>query len=51
MIGGLVLGIVEILSKTYISSQLSDAIVFGILVIVLLVKPTESWEKKVQEKV
>ena len=51
MIGGLVLGIVEIMSKTYISSQLSDAIVFGILVIVLLVKPTGILGKKVQEKV
>ncbi len=51
MIGGLVLGIIEILSKTYISSQLSDAIVFGILVIVLLVKPTGILGKKIQEKV
>lgn len=51
MIGGLLLGIVEILSKTYISSQLSDAIVFGILVIVLLVKPTGILGKKIQEKV
>ncbi len=51
MIGGLVLGIVEILSKTYISSQLSDAIVFGILVVVLLVKPTGILGKKIQEKV
>ncbi|SCY40104.1 MULTISPECIES: branched-chain amino acid ABC transporter permease [unclassified Butyrivibrio] len=51
MIGGLLLGIVEILSKTYISSQLSDAIVFGILVVVLLVKPTGILGKKIQEKV
>lgn len=51
MIGGLALGIVEILSKTYISSQLSDAIVFGILVVVLLVKPTGILGKQVQEKV
>ena len=51
MIGGLALGIVEILSKTYISSQLSDAIVFGILVVVLLVKPTGILGKVVQEKV
>ena len=51
MIGGLLLGIVEILSKTYISSQLSDAIVFGILVIVLLVKPTGIMGKVIQEKV
>ena len=51
LIGGLVLGIIEILSKTYISSQLSDAIVFGILVIVLLVRPTGILGKKVQVKV
>lgn len=51
MIGGLVLGIIEILSRTYISSQLSDAIVFGILIIVLLVKPTGILGKKIQEKV
>ena len=51
MIGGIVLGIVEILSKTYISSQLSDAIVFGILVIVLIVKPTGILGKVIQEKV
>ena len=37
MIGGIVLGIIEILSRTYISSQLADAIVFGILVVVLVV--------------
>ena len=51
LIGGMVLGIIEILSKTYISSQLSDAIVFGILVIVLLVRPTGILGKKVQVKV
>ena len=51
MIGGLLLGIIEILGKTYISSQLSDAIVFGILVIVLLVKPTGILGRNIQEKV
>lgn len=51
MIGGLMLGVVEILSRTYISSQLSDAIVFGILVVVLLVKPTGLFGKITQEKV
>ena len=51
MIGGLLLGIIEILSKTYISSQLSDAIVFAVLIIVLLVKPTGLMGRKIQEKV
>ena len=51
MIGGLLLGVIEILSKTYISSQLSDAIVFSVLIIVLLVKPTGLMGKVVQEKV
>ena len=40
LIGGILLGIIEILSKAYISSQLSDAIVFSVLIIVLLVRPT-----------
>jgi branched-chain amino acid transport system permease protein len=51
MIGGLVLGIIEILARTYISSQLSDAIVFSVLIIVLLVKPTGLMGKVIQEKV
>ncbi len=51
MIGGLLLGIIEILGKTYISSQLSDAIVFSVLIIVLLVKPTGLMGKVIQEKV
>ena len=51
MIGGLLLGIIEILAKSYISSQLSDAIVFSVLIIVLLVKPTGIMGKVIQEKV
>lgn len=50
-IGGLLLGVIEILAKAYISSQLSDAIVFMVLIIVLLVKPTGLLGKKLQEKV
>ena len=42
MIGGILLGIIEIFGKAYISSQMADAIVFAVLIIVLLVKPTES---------
>ncbi|MEE3419963.1 MAG: branched-chain amino acid ABC transporter permease [Lachnospiraceae bacterium] len=51
MIGGLLLGVIEILGRTYISSQLSDAIVFSVLIIVLLVKPTGLMGKVTQEKV
>lgn len=51
MIGGILLGIIENLSKAYISSQLSDAIVFAILIIVLLVRPAGILGKKITEKV
>lgn len=50
-IGGLLLGIIEILSKAYISSQLSDAIVFSVLIFVLLIKPTGLLGKKINIKV
>lgn len=50
-IGGILLGIIEILSKAYISSQLSDAIVFAVLIVVLLVRPTGILGKNIQEKV
>lgn len=50
-IGGLLLGIIESLSSAYISSQLANSIVFAVLIIVLLVKPTGILGKQVQEKV
>lgn len=51
MIGGVLLGIIEIFGKAYISTQLSDAIVFAVLIIVLIVKPTGLLGKPVREKV
>lgn len=51
MLGGLLLGVIESLSKAYISTQLSDAIVFGVLVLVLLVKPSGLLGKHSIEKV
>lgn len=51
MIGGLLLGIIESLSKAYISTELSDAIVFGVLVIVLLLRPAGLLGKKIFVKV
>ena len=51
LIGGILLGVIENLSKAYISSQLSDAIVFSVLIVVLLVRPTGILGKKIHEKV
>jgi len=50
-IGGILLGVIENLSKAYISSQMADAIVFAVLIVVLLVKPTGILGKKISEKV
>jgi branched-chain amino acid transport system permease protein len=51
MLGGILLGMIEQFSKTYISTLWADAIVFGVLVIVLVVKPTGLLGKKISEKV
>ena len=51
MIGGILLGVIEALSKAYLPNQFSDAIVFGVLILVLLVKPTGLLGKQIQEKV
>ena len=51
MVGGLILGVIEIFARAYISTELSDAIVFACLIIVLLVKPTGLFGKKISEKV
>ena len=51
MLGGILLGIIETFSKKYISTQFSDAIVFSVLIVILLVKPAGLLGKRVQEKV
>lgn len=51
MVGGLLLGLIESLSKAYISSQMADAIVFLSLIVVLVVRPTGIFGKKINEKV
>ena len=51
MLGGILLGIIETFSKAYISTQFSDAIVFSVLIIILLVKPAGLLGKQIQEKV
>jgi branched-chain amino acid transport system permease protein len=51
MLGGYIIGMVEVMTKAYISSSWADAIVFGILIVVLLVKPTGILGKNTREKV
>ncbi len=51
MLGGILLGIIETFSKVYISNQFSDAVVFSVLIIILLVKPAGLLGKQIQEKV
>ena len=51
MLGGILLGLIEIFAKAYISTQLSDAIVFAVLILVLLIKPAGLLGKQIREKV
>ena len=51
LLGGILLGIIETFAKAYISTDLSDAVVFAVLIVVLLVKPTGLLGKYVPEKV
>ena len=51
LLGGVLLGMIEIFASAYISTQLSNAIVFAVLIVVLLVRPTGLLGKQVREKV
>lgn len=51
LLGGILLGVIEIFAKAYISTQLSDAIVFVVLIIVLIVRPAGLLGKQINEKV
>lgn len=51
MAGGIILGIAETLTKGYLSSQYADAISYGILIVILLIKPTGLFGKKTSVKV
>ena len=50
-VGGILLGVIEIFAGAYISTQLSNAIVFAVLILGLLVKPDGLLGKRVSEKV
>ncbi|MBQ6628687.1 MAG: branched-chain amino acid ABC transporter permease [Methanobrevibacter sp.] len=51
MLGGILLGIIEQLTKAYVSTLMADAIVFGVLILVLIIKPTGLLGTKDHEKV
>ena len=51
LLGGVLLGVIETFAKAYISTDLSDAVVFAVLIIVLLVRPAGLMGKYVPEKV
>ena len=51
MLGGILLGIIETFAKAYISTNLANAIVFAVLIVVLLVKPAGLLGKQIKEKV
>ncbi|MNM47624.1 High-affinity branched-chain amino acid transport system permease protein LivH [compost metagenome] len=51
LLGGILMGSIETLTKAYISTSLSDAIAFSLLIIILLVKPTGLLGEKTNEKV
>lgn len=51
MLGGILLGLIEIFGKAYVSTELGDALVFAVLIVVLLVKPTGLLGKITHEKV
>ena len=50
-LGGILLGIIEIFAKAYIGTQLADAIVFGVLIVVLLIRPAGLLGQEIHEKV
>ncbi|EKQ55922.1 MULTISPECIES: branched-chain amino acid ABC transporter permease [unclassified Clostridium] len=51
LVGGIAIGLLETFSKAYISTNFSDAIVFSILIIILLIKPSGLLGKKTNVKV
>ena len=50
LIGGLFLGFAEVISKAYLSSQMGDAVAFGLLFLILLVRPSGLFGRKLERK-
>ena len=50
LIGGLFLGFAEVISKAYLSSQMGDAVAFGLLFLILLVRPSGLFGRVLERK-
>ena len=50
-LGGILLGVIEIFARAYISTQIADAVVFAVLIVILLIRPAGLLGKPVNEKV
>jgi branched-chain amino acid transport system permease protein len=50
LIGGLFLGFAEVISKAYLSSQMGDAVAFGLLFLILLVRPAGLFGRQLERK-
>jgi branched-chain amino acid transport system permease protein len=50
LIGGLFLGFAEVISKAYLSSQMGDAVAFGLLFLILLVRPSGLFGRQLERK-
>ena len=50
LIGGLFLGFAEVISKAYLSSQMGDAVAFGLLFLILLVRPSGLFGRQLEKK-
>lgn len=51
MIGGLTIGIIETMVSAYGNSMIRDAVVYGILILILIIRPAGILGKHVKEKV
>jgi branched-chain amino acid transport system permease protein len=51
MLGGLILGVLEIMGVAYVSSSYKDAIAFAILILVLIIRPQGILGQKISKKV
>jgi branched-chain amino acid transport system permease protein len=51
VIGGLTLGVMEIMGVAYLTSSYKDAIAFGVLILVLLIRPQGILGQKITKKV